>query len=374
MLTALLAASLCIGPSPKELTDYGTAIVADFGEGKDGLITRVNMAALLDRSFKGVEVRSDFAKGFRQGAQEGGYQAGKVLLSYVKAGGTLAFRKPVTLDGEPAVQLRILNSDGSFNVFELVVSRRADGSLEVVDVFDLVQGEKTSQVMRRVALMTFSEADQGLVDRLMGKEQLFIKNASAVKEMNQAVRQGKNAEAAAVYMKLPKPLQDDRTFLRLYTQVTSALDEAEYTRALGRYIELYPEDPAAQVMAIDYYFMKKDWANVATTIDAVEKRIGADDGWLEVLRGNTALAAGNRQEAKEHFKKAAQREKALVQPYALLLNLSLEDKDYKETSRWLAAMETDAGIKLEDLRTVPEYKGFVASKEGRAFLKRKPAR
>jgi hypothetical protein len=375
MFAALVAlAVLQAAPTPPEITTYGNAIVADFVAGKDGLVDRVDMGALLDRTFKGVDANTDFAKGFRTGAQRAGYQAGKTLLSYLKSGGSMAFRKPVTLDGEPAAQIRILNADGSFNVFELVVAKKADGSLEVVDVFDLVQGEKTSQVLRRLALMTFAEADQGLVDKLMGKEQLLIKNAGALKSMTEDIRAGKNAEAAAVYQKLPKELQDERTFLRLYAQVAFAVDEKEYSRALGRYLELYPEDPAAQVMAIDYHFLKKDWPKVAKTLDNVEKRVGTDDGWIEILRGNASIASGHRSEAKEHFKKAVAREKNMVQGYELLVGLSLEDKDWKETSKWLAAMETDGGIKLKDLSTVPEYKGFVGSKEGQAFLKRKPVK
>ncbi|GMU61175.1 MAG: hypothetical protein AMXMBFR34_29380 [Myxococcaceae bacterium] len=367
---AVLALALSAAPSPAELDALGRDIEAKYSQGVDGLGPLVDSVALADRTLQGMELPKGFRTGFDQSFKTVGQKLGESILVGVKAGARLSFRKAVTLDGKPAVQLRLLTPDGGFNVLELLVESGAQGVLKVVDVFDLMSGELKSQEIRRLALAALADANQGLVDKLMGKEQLFVKHLKEIQAMSAAARERRFQDVVTQFEALPRPVQEQRSLLRMYATAASEVDERKYERALGKYLQLYPTDAASNVLALDYYFMRKRWAEVEKAIGVVEARVGKDDGWFEVLRAGAASAQGKKDEARKHYLEAIAREKALKDPYFPLIQLALDGKDWAEAAKWLEAVERDAHVELQDVSAVPDYADFAASKEGKAYVKK----
>jgi tetratricopeptide (TPR) repeat protein len=169
---------------------------------------------------------------------------------------------------------------------------------------------------------------------------------------------------------LPRELQEQPSLLCMYISAAADVDERKYERALARYLQLNPNDPSSNVMAIDCYFLRKRWAEVEKAISVVEARVGKDDGWFEVLRAGASHTQGKVDDAKTHFMNAIAREKTLKDPYFNLINLALAEKHRDAVAKWLEAVERDAHIELQDVSTVPQYADFAASKEGKAFVKR----
>ncbi|MEW5738646.1 MAG: hypothetical protein AB1938_06945 [Myxococcota bacterium] len=367
---ALLALTLSAAPTPAQLDALGRSIEAKFAAGEDGLGPLINHSVMGDRTLAGLELPRGFRTGFDSSFKTVGAKLGESMQTAVKGGGRVSYRKAVTVDGQPAVQLRILTADGAFNVLELLVQGDAKGGLEVVDVYDLMAGELKSQEIRRFALAALADLNRTFVDKLRGKEQLFIKHLKEIQSMSDAARAGRDAEVLTTFEALPKELQEQPSLLRMYISSAADLDEKKYERALGRYLQLNPNDPSSNVMAIDFYFLRKRWAEVEKAIAVVEARVGADDGWFEVLRAGAAGAQGKTDEAKKHLEAAIAREKTLKDPYFSLVDLALAEKDWKAVAKWLEALERDAHIELHDVSTVPEYADFAASKEGKAFLKK----
>jgi tetratricopeptide (TPR) repeat protein len=368
---ALLLAAAPI--SQPELTALGNRIAADYAAGRDGLTQLLDVDGLLDRTLAGVPAPEDFLRGFRNGAKKTTIPMGANLLKEAKAGGTIAFRSLGRNGGEDVIRLRLLSSGGAFNYFELFTARGGGGALRVVDVYDLADGGTLSATIRRLALLALAEAKQGLLDRLGGKEQVFLKSAATIKKMSRARVEGRHAEVLSIYETLPREIQEEPVFMRQVVYASMELDQDKYRRAMERYIRRHPDDPAANVMAIDACFLRKDWAGANKAIDGVERHVGTDDGWLALLRGSVAKTAGDLAGARRHFEEATRREPALTQAHANLLDLALKAGDWAAAARALSGLE-QAGQPIADLRKVEGFEGFVASKEGKAFLKRKKTR
>lgn len=375
MLVAPLAALLLAAApvAPPELTALGTRIAADFGAGRDGISSLLDVDGLLDRALAGVEASGEFLRGFRTGAKKASIPMGANLLKETRAGGTVAFRGLGRNGGEDVIRLRMISSGGAFNYFELFTARAAGGGLRVVDVYDLAEGGTFSANVRRLALVAMAEGKMGLLDRLSGKEQVFLKNAGAIKKLTAARVAGKHAEALAIYDGLPREIQEEPVFMRQAVYSAMEADPERYRKAMDRYIRAFPKDPAANVMAVDACFLRKDWAGALAAVDQIERYVGTDDGWMEMLRGSVAKTAGDLQGARRHFALAAQREPTMTQAHANLLDLALSAKDWAGVAAALGGLERSGRV-IADLTKVKGFEGFVASKEGKAFLKRPKVR
>lgn len=370
VVALLLAAAPITQP---ELTALGNRIAADYAAGRDGLTPLMDVDGLLDRTLVGVPASEDFLRGFRNGARKTTIPMGANLLKEAKAGGAIAFRSLGRNAGEDVIRIRLLSAGGAFNYFELFTARGGGGALRVVDVYDLADGGTLSANIRRLALMALAESKQGFLDRLGGKEQVFLKSAATIKKMTLARAEGRHAEVLSIYETLPREIQEEPVFMRQVVYASMELDQEKYRRAMERYIRRHPDDPAANVMAIDACFLRKDWAGAYKAIDGVERHVGTDDGWLALLRGSVAKTAGDLPGARSNFEQAVRREPALTQAHANLLDLALGARDWAAVARALAGLE-QAGQPIADLRKVDGFEGFVASKEGKAFLKRKKSR
>lgn len=260
----------------------------------------------------------------------------------------------------------MLFKDGAFNFFELAVRKDASGALKVVDVWELTAGSLRSEDLRLVAVPVLGELEQGVLERILGKDQALTRHMADLRKMNEAVRDGRPAEAATVYTTLPKELQEHRLFLRAY--IGAVVDTPAYEGAMGRYLALYPTDTAALVMGIDYYFLKKNWPKCLAAISAVEKRAG-DDAWFDYLRASAATTQEDWALARKHLVAAIGKEPSLPQPYYSLIDVTLTQKKYAETAKWLDAAEKGAGVTFDIDEKTEGFTAFTASKEGKAWLK-----
>lgn len=370
---AVLAVALAAGPaapSTAELEGVGRDLAAQLSQGVDALGPLVNANAMADRAFAGVTLPKGFRDGFDRSFKSMGTKLGAMVTQSVKGGARLSFRKVVMLDGLPALQLRLLLPSGAFTILELALQRGAEGRFEVVDLYDLSAGELKSVEIRRLALAALAESDQSILDKLMGKEQLLIKHAADIQAMTASVTSGRYEDALRQYEALPKAVQEQRSVLRNGITAAAEVDTKKYEQAIGRYLTLYPNDAASNVMAIDFYFFRKRWADVEKAIGIVEARVGKDEPWFEVLRGSVAMEQHHDDDAKKHFVAAIARDKTFTDPYFVLMDLAKKEQRWADLAKWLEAIEADAHVELKDPATVEGNEAFVASKEGKAFLKR----
>ncbi|MCI0569825.1 MAG: hypothetical protein L0Y66_03670 [Myxococcaceae bacterium] len=240
-----------------------------------------------------------------------------------------------------------------------------------MDAYIFVAGERLSETLRRMYLAGAAEVDQSLLNRLLGKEQAFLRSVPKMLEMQRLLREQKFKEALAVYAELPAMARQEKANMLLRLAAAVQVGEAEYSQAIGDFEKQFPNDPALDLVSMDGHFLRKDYAATLRSIARLDRRV--QDPYLQFIRGSVQLEKGDRKEAKARFQAAIDQEPTLQVAYFTLLGLSLQDREHKETARLLTALERDAEITLNDLEGVEEYAEFVKSREYKAWKKQRAA-
>lgn len=368
-MTLALALSLAVvaaAPTDQELQDFGKALAADFTAGKDPVTNKVDGHALLDRALNGTKVPPEFRTGFVKGLTQGFRQSWGALASELAQGGSIRWTRNVTIDGAPGVQLRVLYKGGAFNFVEFLVAKDASGQLVITDFYDLGSGSFRSADVRMLALPVLADLKLDTLDRMLGKESAMLKHVDTLKKINDASLKADWDGVRTIWNGLPKEIQEHRLFIKPYISALSNLDDKEYAKAMAKYLALYPDDGAAQVMGIDFHFLRKNWPECLKAIAAVEKRAGAD-AWFDYLRGNVLVEDQKPTEGKAALADAVKREPTLSEPYFSLIDISLAEKKFADTAKWMSACEKATGVSFD--AHAKGFEEFLASKEGKAWDK-----
>ncbi|MFT3712857.1 MAG: hypothetical protein QM817_34830 [Archangium sp.] len=369
-LSLSLISSAAAPPTDAELTEFGKALAADFMGGKDPVTSKVDGNLLLDRALNGTKVPDDFRRGFVKGLAQGFRQSFGALAAETGNGGSVRWMRNVKIDGQSGVQLRVLYKGGAFNFVEFLVVKDGVGTLRIADFYDLANGSFRSEDVRLLALPVLADLKLDSLDRMLGKEQSLLKHIDSLQKINDASIKSDWEGVRTVWTGLPKEVQEHRLFIKPYISALSSIDEAAYAKAMARYLTLYPDDAAAQVMGIDFYFLRKRWPDCLKAIAAVEKRAGAD-AWFDYLRGAVLTEDKKLGEAKTSLEAAVKREPSLPEPYYSLIDLALLEKKFADAAKWMGACEKATGVSFD--AHAQGFEEFLASKEGKAWDKAHPA-
>jgi tetratricopeptide (TPR) repeat protein len=351
---------------------YTTELERGISSGDASVLdSRIDVEQLIARSTRGIPAPKGFADAFGQGVRRSGVPLGKQLVAGWDDESDFHLLR-MRLDGTtPHALFRVISKAG-INYLDLELARDAKGAVVVSDVYPYISGELISDTLRRTYLQAANESGLNVVDKLMGKEQEFIKNLPKLQDMQRFAQQEKFAEVVKTFNELPPSLRQNKSFLLIRLNASSHLEESEYLKAIADFEKAFPNDPSLDLISIDGQMMRKDYAAVMKTIEQLDARV--KDPYLHYLRGSVMLEKGDGKEARRYFQSAIDAESRLVMPYWVMISLSLTDKKYKDTARYLTGIERDAGVKLGDLKRLEQYQGFVKSKEYKAWNKERQAR
>ena len=137
---------------------------------------------------------------------------------------------------------------------------------------------------------------------------------------------------------------------------------------LEEFRQAHPKDPCLDLLLVDYYVLKKDFVRARESTDRLDKALGGDP-YLDVLRDNLNVAAGDPKAARDLANRAINEEPGLVPAYLSLLDVSVQEKNFAESLDLLKMLDHKHKIKFGDLTTVPEYAGFVKSPQYQDWLR-----
>jgi tetratricopeptide (TPR) repeat protein len=385
LLLLLLAAKPAAAPAPAapapvtQAPAMDAAYVAFTQALEDGinageasaLDAHVDLERLIERSTRDTSAPSQFAEGFAKGMRRSGVDMGKQLVNARDEESNFHLLRLRMDGGAPHALYRVISKAG-INYLDFELAKNAKGQVVIVDIYPHISGELFSQTLRRMYLMAATEAGHNLMDKMMGKEQEFLKNVPKLQAMQRLTQESKPAEVVKTFRELPPSLRQDKLFLLLRLNAASNLEEAEYQKAIEDFEKAFPNDPSIALISIDGHMMRKDYDSVLKCIDRLDSRV--KDPYLHYLRGSVMLDKGDGKEARRFFQAAIDAEPTLLAPYWVLIGLSLQDKKYKDTARYLTAIERDAGVELSELTELEQYAGFVKSPEYKAWNKQRSAR
>ena len=326
---------------------------------------------LFERSISDLGASADFFKGVKQGIQAASAQNtfGTQIVAQVAKGGSYRLLRVHVVDGRHRALFRLIQpSKGGVNYHDLLVARFPDGRIGMEDAHIYVTDELLSQSMRRLFIPLIAESNRGALSRLAGADREYLDNLPLLKQFTGAIRAGRHAEALTIYRKLPTKLQQDRTIMIMYVQAASGADQSEYAAAMEAMRTSFPKDTCTEFLSIDYYVLRKEFDESIRSIDRLDKRLGGDP-YLNVMRAGTMILAERYAEAGAAAEKAVAAEPNLAPAYWSRITVSLKQKEFQDTFRWLRLVVEKCGEDVADLTTVPEYAEFVKSPSYKDWLK-----
>jgi len=334
------------------------------GDGS-ALAAGVDWDAMLNKAMAGApatpKVESDFRTGFLKGTAS--FQ--EAILKAVADGGSYKLLRVRQVGAQRHAIFRLL-AGGNVNYHDLWLSTGPRG-VRINDIYVYMSGETLSESFRRGWLPVAAEANKGLVDRLVGPENEFIRSASQWREVQRLLKEGKRQEALEGYRKLPASVQGTRMMLLTRIGITQGLEEPLYVEAIEAFRRAFPSDPALDLILVDAFFMKKQFGRAIESVDRLEATLGGD-AHLKNLRAGLLFASRDLAGARTWAQKAVAEEPALVDAHWTLVTIALEQKDHAETARLLARIESELKVPIKDLTQIPEYAGFTKSPEYRKWM------
>lgn len=351
---------------------FANALIAavEAGEGTQRFI---DWTALIDRSAAGLDVPLGMKTGFRQGVQKSaGAPEGLFgqIRKQVELGGSYKFIRVYTDAEGTRVKIRLLPAAGGVNFHDFLI-QEVRGQVIAVDFKIALAGEDFSQIMRRFLIPLVAQENRGILERLTAQESTLIKHLGDLQAITKAVQAGHSEEVAGIVSRLPEEVRNEKLCLLQELQAAQALaDNDKMESIIARYRRLYPNDPAVDMLSIDYFALKKQLDQALLSAERFRKSTG-DEAYMLTMIADLQWQLGNLKQARASVDKAIEREPDFLNAHWTLVAIALSQKEHTTVLKTLQRLTTEFGVGLDPqaIRAEPTYAEFVKSSEFDRLLK-----
>ena len=286
-----------------EAKQFADRLLAAIRGGNAAAVTGLlDMDAMADAATAGLGLsdkeRSAFAGGLTSSLNEStGISAN--LIASVANGGNSNLLRFVEVDGRKRARLRMVHANnGGVGYTDFVLGHNASGQVVAQDIYVFAVGELATKLFRRLAVQALaSQNNRSMLDRLKGVDGEFVAHLKDMETMMQDTQSGNGAGAVAIYNSLPDTLKADKSIKLMHINAAEKVNETEYQHAIGDFRAAFPNDAATDLLSIDYYLLKKQYAKCLTSIDGLDKSVGGDP-YLDVLRAEVYILMRDRSKAR----------------------------------------------------------------------------
>ncbi len=310
---------------------------------------------------------AELIKGMRASLVKGAGPT-RQLIENSKTGGTFDFLRTRISHGRQVILFRLIGPENQgVNYFEFAAKRGPDQKIRAVDFYVFMNGEFFTESLRRAILPMAASESRTFIDKLLTREQDYVKDFPKLKPIAEAAQQGRAQDALRLFKELRPETKKQKFVLLIRIQAAQAGDEKDYVEVLEEFRRLFPNDPCLDLLSIDYYTLKNDFAQLEKCINRLDASVGGDP-YLSYLQAAAAAERGDRAKARRLANLAVNQEPPFKTAYFYLVGLSIEDKNYDATLAGLKKLHETFGTTFKDLTTVPEYAGFVKSPQYKEWL------
>lgn len=282
-----------------------------------------------------------------------------LILTHVEAGGSYKSLRLHEIDGQDRVLFRLITEETGVSYHDYILTRATGGQIAVSDIYMYAAGELVSQTLRRLLLPVVAELDKSSTSSLRGSDRAFLNNMAKYQEMAEALRAENKPEVLRIYKTLPEEFRLQKSVMLLYLKASTG-DVVEFTKAAELYRKLFPADPAVELLSTHHFMLKNMNDELLRCIDDLDRVMGGDP-YLNVLRSITYVNAKRFPEARAAAEEAIEQEPSLGDGYRCRINLSLLEKNYVDTLKWLKLLVEKTTEKVPDLAKEADFKDFIQS-------------
>lgn len=352
--------------SEKAALQWSEALVKaiDSGEGAAGLI---DWTSLMARCAKGVGATPDAIAEFQTGMEQTVATPQGLLgmiSNEVKNGAGFKYMRTFKDAEGTRIKFRLLPASGGVNFYDFLM-RDNKGKVQAIDIKFASSGEDFSQTMRRFFVPAVAEANKSVLQKLTGKESALMKSLGQIQEMATAIQANEPAKAADLAAKLPKEVRNEKFCILMELRAAQMLgNEEAHQEVIERFRGLYPNDSAIDLLSMDYFAMKENFAEALACAQRFQKAMG-EEAFMTTLIADLQWQNGQVKEARATIEKAIKLEPDFVSARWTKVTIADAQKDYTSVNKTLKELVTDFGAELdpEAMKKEAFYEEFVKTPE-----------
>ena len=328
----------------------------------------LDLEALAEAATRGINAPEPYVRGFRQGVKQSRTaRFGQAVCAAISQGGMYKLLRLRKANGGMRALFRM--TGGGVNYHDVSLAASPDGRIVIADIYVHMAGESLSGMFRRMAAMGAAEFEKAHASgRVQEKGEETVQGFRKLAAFAALVQAGLGREALAKYQELPAFLKNEKATHVIRIAAAAKAGEKAYLEAMADFRKRFPNDPAADLIATDWLFMKRRFRQAREAIDRVDRVVGPDP-YLNYLRAVTYMEAGDLDTARKLMIRTVQAEPGLLEGHMGLATVSLKTGDFKQVRRSLTRIEDDLGADMEEQLRSPQLAEFLKSAEGRAYLK-----
>lgn len=241
------------------------------------LDTLIDRETLLRRALQHSKVTGALKDGIARGLRTS--SLGQLLCRGLGQDAHYALLRIKDDGGVPRPFFRLVAS-GAVNYHELELGKsRKDHQVRALDIRVYATGDLLSESLTQMIDQAAEVAKSGAA------ASDFQRAAEGIQE---ARARGDNAEARRLFATVPAPLRATKPMRLTELMIASDLDEATYKDVMEKYRRDFPDDPSADVVAIDYFYLRRDMQGTLDAVDRLDELVDGDP-YLATLRANAYL-------------------------------------------------------------------------------------
>jgi hypothetical protein len=252
-------------------------------------------------------------------------------------------------DGEVWPLYRSIGAGVNYVAFR--PGKDAKGKVRAVDMYSFMAGQESSAVMRDLidTLLERSASENSKLDQAMTK-------------LRVATLAGKQDEARAILATMPAEVRAKKALMVQRVALSASLPPAEYQAALDEYAKLFPGDPSLDLIAVDGFWLRKDYPSSLAAIDRLDAVVGGDP-YLDGLRAMLHDEAGDLDKALAAARSGVTREPELQPLWWFLLTVQLDRKEVAPALATIDELQTRFAVVMDEdaMRAEPKYGFLLAS-------------
>jgi len=291
--------------------------------------------------------------------------AQRIVMSLGEQGSYQFIRVCDRPDGKRLL-FRMQQGDGAFTYHEICLARRGK-EVRAVDIYNWMIGQRISEGFQQFIAGALSASTK---QRAKGGpwNAEVTHNAQQVAEMANALNRGEPERAIEIYAALPESFQRLKPAMIVRVLALEQTDDPQYSTAIDEYRTAFPSDANLDFLSFHSYFSRGDYRSAEGAIDRVEREIGADSA-LQLWRARLSLAEEKIDDADRLVAEVLAANPRDLPAHWFLVDLSLQQREFKRTASILTKIRDDFRIELDDLTELPAYSEFIRSQEYADWLK-----
>ncbi|MFH1304019.1 MAG: hypothetical protein ABIK07_23440, partial [Planctomycetota bacterium] len=253
------------------------------------------------------------------------------------------------------------------------VEKQQNGELKIIDIDSFGTGEFISQSLKRLYLPEIYKAYLTVPDKLSPQEKTSILDQK--KRYDFLTSTDEKTDPFQTFQQLPSQYKGDKRVLLLLAHNTIEKENPQkYLQVLNVFRKNYPNDPAPELLSVEYFTLMKDYKQALESLDHLTAALKTVDPFLYSLRAGILIETGDINLAGKYAGKATEIEPNLLHPYLNLINISVMQNNFDETIKYLDTLNTKFGFAYEDLdlSELENFDKFTASPQFKKWQASQP--